>query len=43
MPAMLVNELQKQEKRIEQEDAEIASLRQQLQSLEKRLSEIATK
>lgn len=43
LPAMLLNELEKQEKRIEQEDAEIASLRQQLKSLEERLSEVSRK
>jgi len=40
---MLLNELQKQQRRIEQEDEEIASLRKQLKSLEERLSQVSTK
>ena len=34
MPAMLVNELQKQERRIEEQDAEIAALRARLAAIE---------
>jgi hypothetical protein len=43
MPAMLLNELQKQQRRIEAQDDEIATLRKRLESLEERLSGTATK
>ncbi len=43
LPPMLLNEVQKQRRRIEQQDAEIASLRQHLQSLEERLSQVSRK
>jgi len=43
MPAMLLNELQKQQRRIEAQDDEIATLRKRLESLEERLSEAAAK
>jgi hypothetical protein len=42
MPAMLLNELQKQQRRIEAQDDEIATLRKRLESLEAKLSEGAT-
>jgi Chaperone of endosialidase len=43
MPAMLLNELQKQQRRIEAQDDEIAVLRKRLEALEERLSGNATK
>jgi hypothetical protein len=43
MPAMLLNELQKQQRRIEQQDDEIATLQERLERLENRLSSTATK
>jgi hypothetical protein len=43
MPAMLLNELQRQQRRIEAQDGEIATLRRRLESLEERMTESTRK